>query len=274
MSGATDEQISETRKTREPALQRHIVRFRHRPDIDDDFHAGTFGQHRRGPDNAALADILGGRGKPGLGERRQNFQIAAQPRRRGRRRRVPVGERRPVLAAQIHRGDQNFARLRIKTRQQFFGAPQNRDSKLALLVAQIRVPADDRHAKNLGGGAQPGQHRRGRVPIGPHRIHHGHRSAAHRRHIGEIDHHAAPAGKPGIGGDEFVHEPFDGEEQIAVAIRYRGAIIPHRHGTGAGYAEPRGDLANVAFGGQARARPQRSGQGMKVTVARHESMIG
>ena len=54
-------------------------------DIDGDADARTFSQHRRGADDAALADVLGGARKAAFRNPRQEFQIAAQPRPRARR---------------------------------------------------------------------------------------------------------------------------------------------------------------------------------------------
>ena len=41
----------------------------------------------------------------------------------------------------------------------------------------------------------------------------------------DIDHHAAPAGEPWVGGDEGVDEALDRKQEMPVAIRNRGAVV-------------------------------------------------
>ena len=56
--------------------------------------------------------------------------------------------------------------------------------------------------------------------------------SAHRGDVGDIDHGAAPAGEPWIAGDEFVHEAFDGEQQIAIAVGDSSTIVADRNDAG------------------------------------------
>ena len=62
----------------------------------------------------------------------------------------------------------------------------------------------------------------------PDRIDHGDRPPAHGGNVRDVHHDAAPSGKPRIARDELVHEAFDREQQKAVAVRDRGAIVADR----------------------------------------------
>ena len=97
--------------------------------------------------------------------------------------------------------------------------------------------------------------RRGRFALGPDRVDDRERPAAHRRDIGEVDHHAAPSGEPGIGGDKGVDKALDGEQQMAVAVGNRGAIVADRN-CGAAQSEAFGDDADIGLGGEAGAVAQ------------------
>ena len=103
---------------------------------------------------------LAARDRPGFGDRRQQLEIAAQPRMRRVGRGLPVGERLAVAAAQVDRGDQPVAGLGVEAGQQPPGAAEDRDRQLAAIGADVGVTADDRHAKGLRCGLQPGEHRR------------------------------------------------------------------------------------------------------------------
>ena len=86
----------------------------------------------------------------------------------------------------------------------------------------------------------------------PQGVDHGDRASAHGRDVADIDHHPAEAGEIRIGGHEPVHEPFDGEEEVAVAIGNRGAIVAQGHGERTvAQAEPPDHRVDVAFMGEA-----------------------
>ena len=171
---------------------------------------------------------------------------------------VPIGERLAVAPAEIDRGDQPIAGMGVETGQEPAGAAENGDRKLAAVGAHIGVAADDRDGERFRGGAKAGEDRRGLfAAIRPDRIDDGDRPAAHRGDIRDVDHHPAPAGKPWVGGDEFVDEAFDGEEQVAVAIRDRRAVVADRNRRRRREAELLGDRPDVGLRGKATRVAQR-----------------
>src|SRR5207237_6228276 len=97
--------------------------------------------------------------------------------------------------------------------------------------------------------------------IGPDRIDDGDRPSAHRGNVGDVDHGAAPARKPRIAGDEFVHETFDGEQQIAVAVRYRGAVVADRDRVVTRQTERLSHRRDVALGGDTAGVAEPLGEG-------------
>ena len=135
------------------------------------------------------------------------------------------------------------------------------------------MAADDRDVVSRRRGAQAIENG-ARLPlaVGPDRVDHGERPAAHRRDVGEIDHHAAPAGEPGIGGDESVEETLDGEQQMAVGVGNRRAIVADAHGR-AGEAEPLGDEADVGLRRDAGAFPQRLRQRSEFGVVHQAAFL-
>ncbi len=109
------------------------------------------------------------------------------------------------------------------------------------------MAADDRYSIAGCGCPHAGQHGGGTCfAVRPDGIDHRDRPAAHCGDIGNIHHHAAPAGKPRLGRDEFVHEAFDGEKQIAVAVRQGCAVVSHRN-VAAGKAKGAADRADIGF---------------------------
>ena len=90
--------------------------------------------------------------------------------------------------------------------------------------------------------AQAGQHRR-RVGLArrPNGIDHRDRPSAHGGDVGDVDHDAAPAREPRIAGHELVHEAFNGEQQVTVAVRDRRTVVADRNGRAGRHAEPRCD---------------------------------
>ena len=133
--------------------------------------------------------------------------------------------------------------------------------KLAAVGADIGVAAYHRNPETLGSRAEPFEHRGGLVlAIRPHSVDHGERATAHRRYVGDVDHHPAPAGEPRVTGHELIHEALDGEQKVAVAVRDRRAVVAHRHGAGAIEAEARGGEADIGLGLQAVAGAERVGK--------------
>ena len=155
-----------------------------------------------------------------------------------------------------HKG---VARPRVETGQQTRArAAQHSDGELRLRRPQVGVTANDRHAIGFGGRAQPVENSGGvGFAIRPKRIHHRQRPPTHRRDVGEIDHDAAPAGEPGIGGDERVEEAFNSKQQMPIPVRDRRAIVPNRNG-GSGESEPFCDDADIRLRRESRACAQRA----------------
>lgn len=167
---------------------------------------------------------------------------------------------------------QPVAGLGVKAGQQSLGLAKHGDRQLALRGTDIGVPADDRHAEGFGG--RPHTLKDWRCvdfAIRPDRIHHGDRPPTHGRDVGEVHHHPAPSGKPGIGGNELVHEPLDGQQQISVAIR-DGRTIVSDGNLLTGQAKPACDRADVLLGGNAAALAQASGDG--VDILHHAAFLG
>lgn len=153
----------------------------------------------------------------------------------------------------VDRRNQHIARPCIETCQQLLGAAENGDRQLAAFSADIGVAADDRHAK--GAGCRPHAFQNGCgtcLAIGPDGINHSDRPATHGGDVGDVHHDAAPAGKPGVGGDELVHETFDGKKQMTVAIGQGGAIVADGNPLPL-QAESCCDRADILLGGDAAA---------------------
>ena len=120
------------------------------------------------------------------------------------------------------------------------------------------MAADDRNGERFCRGAKAGEDRRGLfAAFRPDRIDDRDRPAAHRGDIRDIDHRPAPAGEPWVGGDEFVDEAFDREEQIAVAVRDRRTVVADRDRRRRREAELLGDRPDVGLRGKATRVAQR-----------------
>ncbi len=270
--GADRQQVAVARKGLKPARERDAVRLGHARDVDARADARAFREHHRGADDPALRDVLGRRGKAGLRKGRQQREVRAQPRPWRVRSRLPVRERLAIAAAQIDRCYQVIAGACIKRREKPLGAAEDGDRELPAVGAGIGVAADDRNAEGVRGRPHPGQHRACLdIARRPDRVDHGDGPAAHRGNVGDVDHHPAPAGEPGIAGDELVHEAFDGEQQKAVAVGDRGAIVADRDGRRARQTEPLGHGRDVALGFEAAPIAQRRGQLAEGRRARHHA---
>ena len=251
--GATDRRKPIARKGLEPTLERHARRRLDGVEVKRDRHARAFGQHDRRAGNAALADVLGGARKAFLGKLGQKREIGAEALGRRLERSLKIVERLAVCAALVDDHDQRVARLGVEAGQKPRARPpQDGDRQMCLTIVQVGVTADDRNAIGAGCGPQAVENRlRPLFPLGPDDVDDGKRAPSHRRDVAQIDHHAAPAGEPGIGVDECADEAFGGEEKVPVAIRDRRAIVADRDGALC-ESEARGDDANVGLGGERR----------------------
>ena len=236
----------------------------------------AFRQHHRGADDAALGDVLGGRGK------------AAPPRSpaalRGRRAAAPAARRsRPP----------NWRTARDSGRADRSPPPAGRrgraSNEVSSRLARPRIATDNwpRSVRVLvwppttgtpnarDASRMPAQHRRGiAFARGPDRIDHRDRPSAHGGDVGDIDHDAAPAGEPRIAGHELVHEAFDGEQQDS--RRRPGSRRNRRRPATAESARHASRAATAAMSllrGDAAARPQASRQAVERDGRRAPSIL-
>ena len=84
------------------------------------------------------------------------------------------------------------------------------------------------------------------------RVHHRERPSPHGGDVGKVDHDAAPAGEIRLAHNEGGQEALDGEQQPAVAVRDRGAIVADAHGA-AGQSQRFDDGSDVLLVQQADA---------------------
>src|SRR4029077_21200741 len=88
-----------------------------------------------------------------------------------------------------------------------------------------------------------------------------------------VDHDAAPARKPRVGSDELVHEHFDREQQIALAVRDCGTIVADRNGMADRHAQPRHRCRNVPLGRDAVAYAELSRNAIERDGPEHERSL-
>ena len=202
---------------------------------------------------------LAARARPASAIAGSSVEVAAQPCRRRVGGGFPVGERLAIAAAQVDRGNQLVAGLRVEAGEQTLGAAEDRDRELAAIAARVGVAADDRHAECLRGRAQarpatgaasssPADQTAsttasGRPPI-----------AATSEMLTMTPHQPANHGSR---GDELVDEAFDREQQESVAVGNGGAVVADRNRARAGQSELRRDRGDVVLGGKPAACPQR-----------------
>src|SRR4029077_4875220 len=116
------------------------------------------------------------------------------------------------------------------------------------------MTANDRNAECAGSVFQAPDNRRCAVPtVGPERIDDGERPPAHSGDIRDVDHYAAPAGKPRIARAEFVHKTFDCKERITVAVRDGRTIVADGHRLVCGYFQATRHGCDISLGCQALA---------------------
>ena len=234
VAGATATGEAEARKGLQPAFERDAGRRLDR-------RRGRCRSRRPNFRRASLAVptmppwlmSLAARASPRSAISRQKREIAAQPRGRRVERGLPIVERLAIARrdGRSPRPARSPGRASKLVSSRRPARPRTATASCACVVRRLVWPPTIGDAVGLA----PRRCRPSRIgaaaglAVGPDRIDDRDRPAAHRGDVGEVDHHAAPAGEPGVGGDEFVDEAFDGEQQIAVAVRNRGAIVADRN---------------------------------------------
>ncbi len=169
----------------------------------------------------------------------------------------------------------------IETREQPFGPAEHGDREAAPIRARIGVAADDRYAVGLGPGLQPRQDRHCPGLVGrPERVYDRDGAAPHGGDVAQVDHDAAIAGEPRIGGDEAVDEAFDRKEQEAVPVRNGGAIVADRDGAPGPLEPPAGRDSerfdrdrDIAFAVEAAARADQGREIEQGAIHRHAASL-
>ena len=111
------------------------------------------------------------------------------------------------------------------------------------------MAADHRNGERFGGGAQALQDRLSGVAGRPDGVYNGDGAAAHGGDVGDVHHDAAPPGEPGIGGDKLIDETFDRQQQVAVSVGDRGAIVADTDGIARGEAQLVRDARDIGLCG-------------------------